>query len=83
MMIDIFTYDKLFHCVSPSTFFLFWLCRMACGILVLQPGIEPTPWAVKVRSHNQPLDRQGIPKTFVVFNDWLFHHEVVIFCKGI
>ena len=55
---------------------------MSCGILVPQPVIELTPSAVKVRSRNQPLDRQGIPKTFVVFNDWLFHHEVVIFYKG-
>ena len=29
---------------------LFWLCRMVCGILVLQPGIEPAPLASEGQS---------------------------------
>ena len=33
-------------------YFIFWLCCAACGILVPQPGIEPTPPAVEVRSLN-------------------------------
>ena len=31
---------------------------MACGILVLQPGIEPVPSAVKVQSLNHWTDRK-------------------------
>ena len=27
-------------------------CPVACGILVLQPGVEPRPWEVKVCSPN-------------------------------
>ena len=37
---------------------LFWLHRMVCGILVLQPGIEPTPLALKVRSLNHQTARE-------------------------
>ena len=34
-------------------FFSFWLCGAACGILVLRPGLEPGPSAVKVQSPNR------------------------------
>lgn len=27
--------------------FFFWLRHLACGILVLQPGMETRPWAVR------------------------------------
>ena len=36
------------HCIltdaTPFSFFFFWPCPVACGILVPQPGIEPGPW---------------------------------------
>ena len=32
--------------------FFFWLRRVACGILVPRPGIEPVPPAVEVWSLN-------------------------------
>ena len=35
----------------PEIFFFFFY-RVTCGILVLQPGIEPTPLAVKLQSLN-------------------------------
>ena len=35
-----------------SFFLLFWLCHAACGILAPQPGTEPRPTAVKVKSPN-------------------------------
>ena len=35
-----------------SFFFFFWLCHVACGILVPQPGIEPMPPAVEEQSLN-------------------------------
>ena len=34
------------------TVLFFWPCRMACGILVPRPGIEPGPLAVRVWSPN-------------------------------
>ena len=44
-------------------FFFFWLCHTACGILVLRPGIEPAPSAVKARSPNHWTARK-FPKNF-------------------
>ena len=43
-----------------SCFFspLFWPHCKACGILVLQPGIEPTPLAVEAQSLNLCTDRE-------------------------
>ena len=31
----------------PVIIFVFWLCHLACRILVLQPEMEPEPLAVK------------------------------------
>ena len=39
-------------------FVFFWPLRAACGILVPQPGIEPGPLAVKVRSPNHWTTRE-------------------------
>ena len=36
----------------------FWLCRVACGILVPRPGIEPRPMAVKALSPNRWTTRE-------------------------
>ena len=33
-------------------FFFSWPCRVACGIIVPRPGIEPVPPAVEARSLN-------------------------------
>ena len=38
--------------IFASTFFFFWPCHAACGILVPQPGIEPTPPALEAQSLN-------------------------------
>ena len=37
---------------------LFMLCRVACGILVPRPGIEPRATAVKARSPNHWTARE-------------------------
>ena len=59
--------------MSRDIFFFFGPRYVACGILVLQPEIEPVPPAVEVWSLNhwtarevprdisKPLDRQGGP----------------------
>ena len=39
----------LFHLLF---FFSFWLCHVACEILVPQPGIEPEPPALEVQNLN-------------------------------
>ena len=41
--------------------FFFWLCCMACGILVPQPGIKPRPMAVKALSPNHWTAREFLP----------------------
>ena len=43
----------LFDCL-----FVFWLCLVACRILVPQPGIEPRPSAVKAQSPNHWTARE-------------------------
>ena len=37
------------------TFFVFWPCHVACGILVPQPGIKPRSLAMKAWSPNQTI----------------------------
>lgn len=46
-------------------FFSFWLCQGACGILVLQPGVEPAPLTLKAWS--EPLDHQGSPSCYLFY----------------
>ena len=41
-----------------SFLFFFWLCCMACGILVPQPGIEPMPPALEAQSFNHWTARE-------------------------
>ena len=38
--------------------FIFWPCYTACGILVLQAGIEPVPPAVEAQSPNHWIARE-------------------------
>ena len=48
---------------SPTTFVFFWLHCWACGILVPQPGIEPTSPAVEAWSLNHWTTRE-VPSVF-------------------
>ena len=51
--------------LAQVLFSFFFLARcMACGILVLRPGIEPGPLAVKARE-SSAQDGQGIPPTAI------------------
>ena len=51
-----------------TSYFFFWLCHMACGILVPQPGIEPAPSAVQVWRPNHWTARELIPcKSYFFF----------------
>ena len=43
---------------SHHVLLFFWLCRLACGILVPQPGIEPVPPAVEAQSRNHWTARE-------------------------
>ena len=40
------------------SFFSFWLCCEACGILVPQSGIEPMPLAMEAQSPNHWTARE-------------------------
>ena len=58
-------------CYHSTSFFLkIFLAtpRLACGILVPQPGTEPMPPVIGV----QPLDRQGIPHYAILVLGVLF-----------
>ena len=44
--------------IIPWPPFFFWPSRMACGILIHQPGIEPGPLAVRARSPNHGTARE-------------------------
>ena len=46
------------HCFFFFLIFIFSPCRVACGILVPQPGIEPVPPAVKAWSLNHWTTRE-------------------------
>ena len=45
-------FDFAHFLLSLFVCLFFWLCYVACGILVPQPGIEPTSPALKVWSLN-------------------------------
>ena len=47
--------------------FFFWLCRVARGILVPRPGIEPTPPAMQVQSLNHWTSREVLISASEVF----------------
>ena len=45
-------------CILTFFFFFFWPCRVARGILVPRPGIEPVPPALEARSFNHWIARE-------------------------
>ena len=47
-----------FLSLSLSLFFFFRLHCVSCGILVPQPGVEPTPLVVKAQSPNPWIARE-------------------------
>ena len=51
------------------TIYSFRSCRMACGILVPQPGLEPGPSAVTIWSPNHWTARE-LPEELVL--QWVF-----------
>ena len=51
---------------QPVFFFLiFWLCHMACGILVPPPGIKPAPPALETRSLNHWTAREVLNSLYL------------------
>ena len=46
-------------------FLIFWLCHMACGILVPPPGIEPAPPALETRSLNHWTAREVLNSLYL------------------
>ena len=51
-------YLRMWLHLEVRSFFFFWPHCVPCGILVSQPGIEPTPSAVKARSPNHWTARE-------------------------
>ena len=43
----------------------FWLCLVACGILVLQTGIEPVSPAVETQSPDPRATREALEVMFI------------------
>ena len=50
----------LFFFLQNLFIFTFWPCRLARGIVVPRPGIEPMPLAVKARSPNHWTIRESL-----------------------
>ena len=50
--------EKSISMLTVLIIFFFWLSWSACGILVPQPGIEPTPSTVKDQSPNHKIARK-------------------------
>ena len=50
-MLRVLRFGKNIQIIRIKDLF-FWLCHVACGMLVPQPGIEPTPPAVEAQSPN-------------------------------
>ena len=50
-----------------------WPCHAACGMLVLQPGIEPGSLAMRVQSPNQWTTRESPQRDQLIPNEamWL------------
>ena len=44
--------------------FIFWLCHVACGILVTQPGIKPVPPALEAWSLNHWTAKKSLVGCF-------------------
>ena len=65
-------------------FFIFWLCHMACRILVPQPGIEPMPPAVEAQSPNCWTAREFLNKFLKFFFknfEWDFSECGFLYCS--
>ena len=65
---------------------IFWLCFVACGILVPRPGTKPTPPAIETWSlnHGTPGKSQGCICT-VMLMGWLsvcLHSTYIFFLPG-
>ena len=63
------------YLLSPFLPFIYfvWLCHVACGILVLQPTIEPMPVAVKAWSCNHWTIWEFLESTLVLEKHlWIF-----------
>ena len=59
-------------------FKIFWLHHATCGILVLWPGIEPVPCAVKVWSLNHWLRRKSL---LISSNSFFFFPPISFFIE--
>ena len=74
-MPQIVSFSKInFYWTIVPFFFFFWPRCVACGILVPQPGIEPTPLVLEVWSLNHWIAREApTPYTFLLpplFHDY-------------
>ena len=56
---------------------MFWLCCVACGILVPQPGIEPAPPAVEAQSLNHWTAREVPIHFFLLCNVATKHFKLL------
>ena len=55
-----------------AIFIYFWPPHVACGILVLQPGIKPTSPALEAGSLNHWTARE-VPVIFLIIKKSVFH----------
>ena len=59
--------------MATLQFLCFWLHCTACGILVPQPGIEPTPPALEVWSLNHWTAKEVLHYSFLIVPPLFLH----------
>ena len=70
-----FFFKHICYLIKYFVCFLFWPRSVACGILVPQPGFEPTPLAVKTRSPNHQTTREfPLIKYLLNYMIWISFH---------
>ena len=60
--------DPPHFCLFISFFKKFWPCCMACGILVSQPGIKPSPPVIEAQSLNHLTAKEVLNIQMRLFN---------------
>ena len=78
LRVYMYTHTHTPHLIQSSVFVVvFWPCCVACGILALQPEVEPSPRAVKAQSLNHWTTKE-FPRSSVDGHFGCFHILAIV-----